>query len=215
MSEMKNIYKLEIFAAIIGIFVIGMFMLPTPPTFTGYVSGLNLTIYSQSLDLEIDGSQSYTLTTADGTLHLRSFMLDGEIIGDGRVEILLDNGKGQQSLIYDNKQKKMEYGPSPITGITAHPITGNVIGGESEDAELKQGVYLVMQPKNTINYEFLPVKEDEEIISGEFYSVCAETCNMPKDLFNSDTYELIFRLEKGTAVKLKEIKYILQEENKK
>ena len=48
---MNTIYKLEIFAAIIGIFVVAMFILPTPSTMTGYVSGLNMTIYSQDLDL--------------------------------------------------------------------------------------------------------------------------------------------------------------------
>ena len=222
-KEMKNIYKLEMFGAIIGIFVIGMFILPSSPTFTGYVSGLNLTIYSQSLDVMIDGSQSYTLTTGDGNLHLRSFMIDGEVIGDGRAEILLDNGKGQQYMVYDNKQKKLEYGGPSITGITAG-ITGNVVSTESSSAESEtngesdsagRGIYLVMQPKNKINYEFLPLKEDEEVISGEFYSVCAETCNMPAELFNFHTYGLIFRLEKGTDVKLKEIKYILQDEETK
>jgi hypothetical protein len=207
---MKTIYKLEIFAAIIGIFVIGLFLLPTPPTFTGYVSGLNLTIYSQNLDVLVDGSQSYTLTTGDGNLHLKSFMLDGEVIGQGRAEILLDNGKGQQLMIYENVQKKPDYsGPQFMTGITAS-ITGKSIS-DIEGVEEKQGVYLVMQPKNAINYEFLPLKEDEEIVPGEFYSVCKETCNMPKFIFNSHTYELVFRLERGTSVKLKEIKYILQE----
>ena len=193
-------------------------MLPTQPTFTGYVSGLNLTIYSQNLDLYVDGSQSYTLTTADGTLHLRSFMIDGEVIGDGRVEILLDNGKGEQYLVYENIEKKPDYsGPQMLTGISGG-ITGHAIAGEetnNETVEEKTGVWLVVQPKNTVDYEFLPLSEDEEIISGEFYSVCKETCNMPENLFNSNTYELIFRLEKGTAVNLKEINYILQntEEN--
>ena len=205
---MKTTYKFEIFAAILGILVVGMVLLPTPLTFTGYVSGLNLTIYSQNLDVLIDGSQSYTLTTADKTLHLKSFMLDGEVIGQGRAEILLDNGKGQQFLIYENVQKKPDYsGPQFMTGIG---ITGKSIS-DIEGVEEKQGVYLVMQKKNPINYEFTSLKADEEIVSGEFYSVCKETCNMPEYIFNSHTYELVFRLEKGTAVKLKEIKYILQD----
>lgn len=210
---MKVIYKIEMFAAIVGIFLIGMFMLPTQPTFTGYVSGLNLTIYSQNLDMYVDGSQSYTLTTADGSLHLRSFMIDGEVIGDGRVEILLDNGQGKQYMIYENIQKKPDYsGPHMITGISGG-ITGMAVSGEEENAtiEEKTGVWLVVQPKDSIDYEFLPLNEDEEIVSGEFYSVCQETCNMPENLFNSHTYELVFRIEKGTAVKLKEINYILQE----
>ena len=205
---MNTIYKLEIFAALIGVFVVAMFMLPTPMTFTGYVSGLNMTIYSQDLDLYVDGSQSYTLTS-ESDLHLRSFMLDGEVIGEGRVEIFLDNGKGQQFLIYENVEKSPEFkGPHLLTGVPS--ITGQAVTGE-DGAEEKKGMWLVIQKKSSINYEFAPLQEGEYAVSGEFYAECAETCNMPNELFNSNAYQLIFRLEKGTAVKLNAIKYILQE----
>lgn len=207
---MKTLYKLELFAALIGIFIVGMVMLPTPPTMTGYVSGLNLTIYSQSLDLFVDGSQSYTLATESGNLHLRSFMIDGEVLGKGRVEILLDNGKGQQYLVYENIKKTPDYGKPSITGISAG-ITGNAV---DESITESKGLWLAIQKKQPVNYEFLPLKAGEEATEGAFYSVCAETCNMPRDIFNSYSYELIFRLEKGTAVKLNEIKYILQDTEK-
>jgi len=203
---MNTIYKLEIFAAIVGIFAVAMFLLPTPLTFTGYVSGLNMTIYSQDLDLYVDGSQSYTLTS-EGNLNLRSFMLDGEVIGDGRVEIFLDNGKGQQFLIYENVEKNPGFnGPHLLTGV---PITGKSITG-IDGVEEKKGLWLVIQKKSPIKYEFSPLKEGEYIVPGEFYASCAETCNMPQNLFNSNAYQLIFRLESGTAVKLNAIKYILQ-----
>jgi hypothetical protein len=205
---MNTIYKLEIFAAIVGIFIVAMFLLPTPLTFTGYVSGLNMTIYSQDLDLYVDGSQSYTLTS-EANLNLRSFMLDGEVIGDGRAEIFLDNGKGQQFLVYENIEKNPEFkGPHLLTGVPS--ITGKSITG-IEGIEEKKGMWLVIQKKSPINYEFTPLKESDSIVPGEFYASCAETCNMPQNLFNSNAYQLIFRLEKGTAVKLNAIKYILQE----
>ena len=204
---MKTLYKLEIFASLVGIFIIMMVMLPTPPTLTGYVSGLNLTIYSQNLDLFVDGSQSYTLATEDGTLNLRSFMIDGEVLGKGRAEILLDNGKGRQYLVYENVKKTPDYSKPSITGISAG-ITGNAV---DESITEQKGLWLAIQKKQLVNYEFSPLKEGEEATEGAFYSVCAETCNMPRDIFNSYSYELIFRLEKGTAVKLNEIKYILQD----
>lgn len=212
MKALKSIYKLEIFAAIIGIFVVGMFLLPSPLTFTGYVSGINMTIYAQSLDLMVDGSQSYTLTVPTGTLNLKSFMIDGEVIGKGRVEILLDNGKGVQYMVYENMRQKPGFSGPSITGNPS--ITGKAIASEQGSAENQSEsaeVYLAIQPKQPINYEFTPLKESEEAVEGEFYSVCKETCNMPAGLFNSYSYELIFRIEKGTAVKIKEIKYILQE----
>jgi hypothetical protein len=206
---MKTLYKIEMFAAIVGVFVVAMFLLPTPPTLTGYVSGLNITIYSQDLDIMVDGSKSYTLTTADGNLHLKSFMIDGEVLGNGSVEILLDNGKGKQYLVYDNVEEIPDYSaPHFMRGMTAG-ITGMAI---DEEIIEKRGIYLVVQEKNPINYEFNPLKENEETVPGGFYSVCKETCNMPKYLFNHHTYELIFRLEAGTTVRLNEIKYILQED---
>jgi len=209
---MNTLYKIEIFAAIFGILVVGMIMLPTPLTFTGYVSGLNLTIYSQNLDLWIDGSQSYTLTTGNGNLNLKSFMLDGEVIGKGRVEILLDNGKGQQLLVYENVQRTSEFKGPSITGIVPRGgITGKSIDGSSDTVTEKNGVWLAIQPKKIMNYEFTQLNQDEDIVEGEFYSVCAETCNMKENIFNSASYELVFRIEKGTAVRLKEIKYILQD----
>jgi hypothetical protein len=130
MNGLKNIYKLEIFAAIVGIFAVGMLLLPTPVTFTGYVSGLNLTIYSQNLDVLVDGSQSYTLATEGNNLNLESFMIDGEVVGKGRVEILLDNGKGQQYLVYENILKKPDFsGPHMLTGVPSITagITGNAV----------------------------------------------------------------------------------------
>jgi len=203
--NVQNIYKIEVFAAIVGIFVIGMFLLPTPSTFTGYVSGLNLTIYSQNLDVTVDGSQSYTLATEGNNLHLESFMLDGEVIGKGRVQIFLDNGKGQQYLVYENIVKKPDFSGPSITGMPG--ITGMATG---EDMPEQNGVWLVMQPKQPINYEFMPLAEDEEVVEGEFFSECKETCNLKPGMFDSSTYELIFRIEKGTSVKLNAIKYILQ-----
>jgi len=204
---MNTIYKLEIFAAIVGIFVMAMFLLPTPLTFTGYVSGLNMTIYSQDLNLIVDGSQSYTMAS-EINLNLKSFMLDGEVTGNGRAEIFLDNGQGQQFLIYENVEKNPEFkGPHLFTGV---PITGKSITG-FDGVEEKKGMWLAIQKKQPINYEFAPLKESEYLVPGEFYASCAETCNMPQNLFNSNAYGLIFRLEKGTTVKLNAIKYILQE----
>jgi hypothetical protein len=206
MNGLKTIYKLEIFAAIIGIFAIAMVMLPTPSTMTGYVSGLNITIYSQTLELWVDGSQSYTLTTDDGNLHIKSFMIDGEVVGKGRAEILLDNGQGKQYLIYENIKKKPDFGGPSITGRPG--ITGMAV---DTGIEQQSGTWLAIQPKNAMNYEFTPLNEGDEIIEGQFYSACAETCNMDKDIFNSASYELVFRIEKGTAIRIKEIKYILQD----
>ena len=201
---MRNIYKIELMLAVIGIFAIGLSLMP-PATLTGYVSGLNITIYLQELNLTIDNSNSYTLAS-EKNLHLNSFMLSGEVFGSGRVEILLDNGKGQQYLVYENVIRKQELKtPNLITGIG---ITGRAI---EENASLneKKGTFLIVQPKKPIKYEFFRLNEGDEVMSGDFHAECIETCEIPKELFNSSSYELIFRLEQGTSVRIDEIRYAL------
>lgn len=210
----------------IGIFAIAMSLLP-PPSLTGYVTGLNTTFYMQQLDLTIDSSNSYTLTTTNGTLHLSSFMLSGEVFGNGRVEILLDNGKGQQYLIYENVLRQKEFKTrNLITGISAG-ITGKAVSGAAENeytpnesgtdaSEAKEntekvGTFLAITPKKLLHYEFTPLNEGDEILTGEFYSECAETCEIPRFMFDSDSYELIFRLGAGTSLKIDELKYTLYE----
>ena len=223
---MRDIYRLEIMVAIIGVFMIAMSLLP-PPSLTGYVTGLNTTFYMQELGLTIDSSNSYTLTTLDGDLHLSSFMLSGEVFGDGRVEILLDNGKGQQYLIYENVKRQKEFKTrNLITGISAG-ITGKAVSGTIEDEytsnesetdvnEAKEGTekigtFLAITPKKLLHYEFTPLNKGDEILKGLFYSECTETCEIPRFMFYSDSYELIFRLESGTSIRIDELKYTLYE----
>ena len=95
---MRNIYKIEMMVAIAGILVLVLFLLPSSPTLTGHISGENVTIYRQSLDILVDGTQSYTLTTSEDSLHLKKLALYGEVIGEGRVEIL-KSGEGQKGLL--------------------------------------------------------------------------------------------------------------------
>ena len=221
---MKTIYKIELMVAFIGLITALVFFFPLNNfAMTGFVLGVNQTIYVEEINLFVDGSQSYTLTT-EKSLHLGSFMMSGEVLGNGRVEILLDNGKGEQYLVYENinRAQEMQKGGYPITGISGGGITGRAItggaitsgavsGGEN-DVE-KQVAWIVIQPKKeAVNYEFLPLKENEEIMPGEFFSECVETCKIPENAFNSQAYSLIFRLEKGTSVKITRIKYILYEE---
>lgn len=199
---MKNIYKAELMAVIIGILML-VLSLYRAPIFTGYVLGVNNTIYSEDMNLIIDSSQKYTLASPNETLNLKSFMISGEVMGNGRVEVLLDNGNGLQYLVYENIQQTQA-----ASSNTVFSITGMAVDNQMEE---KKGEWLVVQPKKIIKYEFFPLKEGEEIVSGEFYAECKETCNIPKGLFNSDSYDIILRLEQGTTVKLTGIKYTLYE----
>jgi len=200
---MNKAYRIEILAAVMGIVAVALFLLPRGVPMTGHLSGVNITVYSQSLDITADGSQYYTLVSTDGkNLNLDSFLLSGEVIGEGRAEILLDDGE-HQLLVYENRVEKQT---APKYGITGLAVTDEASGGKEE------GVWLVIAPSKTIDYEFLPLGENEYLVHGAFSKRCIETCKIPKDFFNAASYNLIFRLEKGTAVKLDSIDYILHEE---
>jgi hypothetical protein len=202
---MKKIYQIEMLVIAAGIVMVALFLMRTDNSMTGYISGANFTVFSQNLDMTVDGSQIYTLTTTSGeNLHMKSFFLDGKLVGKGRAEILLDNGKGQQFLVYENKKKKSSAG--------SHGITGAVTKDDLAAENVQEGVWLVVQPSNIMNYEFLPLKEDEELVEGIFSSACVETCKIPEGLFDSSEYRLVFRLEQGTTMELYELDYSVHED---
>jgi hypothetical protein len=209
---MREIYRLELILAIAGIFATAFFLLQPSPTITGHITGVNITIYTQNLDLNTDGSEIYTLASSDEVLNLQSLRLYGEVIGPGRVEILLDNKKGSQYVVYSNVRKKIDYSKTS-------PITGMAIGDESEDSNNtngegivteKIGTWLAVQSREEeLQYEFSALESEEEIISGAFYENCIETCRLPQDAFDSNDYELVFRIEDGTSVRLSQLKYTI------
>lgn len=204
---MKKIYQIEMIILMTGIVVVALFLMNTNTnnSLTGYISGANFTVFSQSLDMTIDGSQIYTITTVDGeNLRLSSFFLDGKVVGKGRAEILLDNGKGQQFLVYENKRKK--------AGAKSYGIIGAVTKEDLTAENVLEGVWLVVQPSNIMKYEFLPLEEDEELVEGLFSSTCVETCKIPEGLFDSSEYRLVFRLEQGTIIELYELDYSVHED---
>ena len=200
---MNKAYQIEILAAVVGMIVVALFLLPKEMPVTGHISGVNITVYTQSLDITADGSQYYTLAGIDDkNLPLKSFLTSGEVIGDGQVEILLDDGE-HQLLVYENKVKKQT--------ASKYGITGAALTGEASEST-QEGVWLVIQPSKTMDYEFLPLEENEGLVHGAFGKRCIETCNIPEGFFNAASYSLIFRLEKGTTVKLHSIDYTLHEE---
>ena len=168
---------------------------PAIPKITGFVS-TDLAV--QALDIEIDKSQVYTLRSDSvDPIHLSTFRLSGSVIGDGMVQIFLDDGE-KELLIYSNV-KKREGGMALITGMA----TG--AGGAPADQ-----VGLVLEPGNSI--DDVPVKqltETEELTSGSFENECAETCFVSIELSNTKSSQLIFKVEPGTILKINEIVYTL------
>lgn len=207
---MKGIYKLEMWVAAIGLALLGIYLYAPYVNITGHVSGVNLTVYTQTLDLLIDSSKSYNFI-AEKSLNLRSFLLSGQILGAGRVEILLDDGNGNQYLVYENIVKKPS-NQNLITGQVIDSSGGEGISNEN-NANLVEnnGLWFVINQKSKIlKYEFKPLQDDEMLTSGFFYFSGEETQVLPEGYF-SQNYELIFRMDEGTTVKLDQVTYTLYE----
>ncbi len=206
---MESVHKLEIVASFFVIITLSIFLFSPYIKITGHVSGVNVTFYTQTLDILVDSSKSYSLV-ADNPLNLKSFMISGEVLGEGRVEILLDDGQGTQYLVYDNVIKKI----TPRSFITGRALDETQDVNENADVIIeKSGLWFVVNQKSKSGrYEFRQLEENEEIKSGKFLLASKETKNLPKGVF-SDNYELVFRLEQGTSIKIDEVKYTLYEEN--
>ncbi|MBW2984966.1 hypothetical protein KY361_07640 [Candidatus Woesearchaeota archaeon] len=200
MEKIKDkLTKIKIAVVITAVLVLSVYIFKNP-NITGYVS---TDFVMQNLNLTITQSQSFTLTsTSPEPFTLTAFKLTGEVIGDGRVEIYLDNRQGQQLLIYRNLKTKDK-------GIGA--ITGFSVEGEVEEA--KKAAYFVISPGEIIqNPELQELSEKKETVSGTFENQCSDTCFIRMELSSSTVYDIVFKVESGTSLKINNIFYTIDVE---
>ena len=200
MKISNKFQKIEIAFAVILVLVLSAFMLRNP-SITGYLS---TDFVMQDLNLTLTNSQSFIITSSNPKpFNLTSFKLSGTIEGNGEVGIYLDNNPGKQLLIYRNVKEKTK-GLSIITGF----FTEGEKQAETEKA--KQGSYLVIAPGKQLQEIKMPeLSEKEEIVKGMFTNECDETCFIKMEMSNQLGYQLIFKIESGTTLKLNNIVYTI------
>ncbi|MBW2980811.1 hypothetical protein KY360_05335 [Candidatus Woesearchaeota archaeon] len=190
--------KIKIGVAVTAVLALSFYLFSNP-NITGYVS---IDFIMQDLDITLTQSQVFTMgATNPQPFTLTSFKLSGEVIGDGRVEIYLENRQGQQLLIYRNIKSK-DRGISAITGLA-------VEGGEPT-GKAEEGTYFVITPGQVIqNPGLMELSGKEETISGPFSDECVDTCFIRMELSSSTTYGLVFKVEPGTTLKIDRIFYTI------
>ena len=196
--------KIEIFL-VICLLLVGVLTFFSYPGITGHVSS---DLNTQKVDLMIEESQVFEIT-ADSKypFYITSFRLSGSFMGDGASEIYLDNGQGQQLLVFSNIREK-QTGMGGLTGITA-----KVIGADESFNEIGPEKYLVLIPGDAVNQN--PINkpgEDEEIFEGGFESECDDTCFIEMEMSQDLSYNLIFKMEQRTKIHLTKIQYMIKEE---
>lgn len=179
------------------------------PSITGHVP---VNIYTQNLNLVINKSQNFLLTSDNSEpFIITSFKISGNITGDGQVKIYIDTGRGQKILVYDNivQKKDAQAGLHGITG----SITDKSIKNATGENTSKDDKWLVIKPIKTLleKEAFDEVSNEEILVKGDFNRQCIETCLIRMEISRKIAYRLRFLVENGTVLKINEIVYQTEE----
>ena len=203
-SKDKGHFKKIQLAVAICLLLVAVLMLFKNPGITGHFSA---DFKSQTLSMAIDKSQSYMLTAvSQEPIYITSIRMSGEVVGNGNVEVFIDNNAGQRLLLYRNV-KKIEQGLSTVTGM--------LVGSDEESIEASsEQRLLVLKPLDQIEYRGaeISLSAKEEYVSGSFNNKCADTCFIEMTLSSEIGYKLIFNIEPGTMLKINKLIYTLKDE---
>lgn len=176
---------------------------------TQIVGFVPVDIKSQPIDLTAETSSAFILfTEKEEQFELTSLRLTGEVTGSGRAEIILDNGLGQELLIYSNVRQK-----------TGNMITGMAVNEQGEplpaDAKITNVTtpsawMLITKDKDKTVEGSQTSLEGKRTESGLFQHSCVDTCYMNMKMQKGLYYRIKVRLDPGTSVKINEMKYMLE-----
>lgn len=156
----------------------------------------------QSLDMLIEESQSYVISSDyEDSLIITFMRLSGEVIGDGRAEVIIDNGLGQRLIVYSNLEEEQE--PNLITGMKSNKITGMVVGEE----EMDKLSLLNLIERGKLSDLSLELPKGRILTKGKFANVCKHTCLMEMELSRDSNYILEFKVSEGTKLRLDNMIY--------
>ncbi len=177
----------------------------------GVVGFVPVEIKSQQIELIAKEPTSFVLFSDKSDIFdLTSFRISGEVIGEGRAEIVIDNGLGQELLIYSNVKQKQ-----------GNMITGLAVSGD-ETTPLPEGAQITDVPTEEawlrVTPSEYPIKEkpyqelgdNRRADSGQFQHTCVDTCYMNMKMQRGLYYTLKVRVDPGTEVVINELKYMLE-----
>lgn len=215
----NKVLMIEAMFAIMLMIFIGAFALnkylptaqvPTGGDVPGIVGFVPVEIKSHPLDITATDSRSFVLfSEKDDHFNLTSLRLSGSVIGEGRAEIVIDNGLGQELLVYSNIKNKQ-----------GNLITGMAVGDEEEP--LPEGVPIVPEEpasawlkispeEGTLNEQVsIVLSADKKTVPGEFDHSCRDTCYMNMKMQKGLYYTIKIRLDAGTSVNINDMKYTME-----
>jgi hypothetical protein len=172
---------------------------------TGFVP---VEIKSQPINLVAKEPKGFVLSSERGEqFNLTSLRLSGEVTGTGRAEIVLDNGLGQELLIYSNiKEKK----GNMITGMAVG--TGNEAPSNTKAEEAPENAWLMITPSQEQLAEGprTELGAGKEAVQEKFQHSCVDTCYMEMRMQRGLYYTLKVMVDAGTEVTINELAYVLE-----
>ena len=167
-------------------------------------------IKSQPIDISASEPSSFVLfSEKEESFDLTSFRISGTVKGEGRAEIVLDNGRGQELLLYSNVKQKQG---NLITGMVVqgeeHPLPENA---EIEQLEGDKAWFKISTSGDKIDeLPIISIDGGMTVIDGNFEHACTDTCYMNMKMKKGLYYTLKIRVDEGTEVNINELKYTLE-----
>ncbi|MBW2966896.1 hypothetical protein KY362_00260 [Candidatus Woesearchaeota archaeon] len=218
-NSKNRVFVLEMIIVLGLVIAVSAFALnsffPTPlvPANDGNVPGIvgfvPVEINNQPLNLEAKEPKSFVLfTDKEEPFQLTSFRLSGTVAGEGRAEIILDNGLGQELVIYSNVKPQRG---NLITGMAVSEESENPLPEDIKVNEIPhETAWLRIAEKPDIAAETPTTELDNKrAVAGEFENSCTDTCYMNMNMHDGAYYTLKVRVDPGTEVRITSLKYTL------
>ncbi len=182
----------------------------------GIVGFVPLAISSQPIDLLTLEPRSFVLfSEKTESFLLTSFRLSGQVNGEGRAEITLDNGLGQELLIYSNVKDRQG---NLITGMATAkdgPSSTEGVPAETDDTVSSPGTedraWFKIMPQDDLATERPSIEtgDDKQTVQGHFKDECSDTCYISMKMQEGLYYILKVKVDPGTEVRITELTYTL------
>jgi len=185
---------------LLGLFYLGSFI-------TSFVIREETKVYSENLDLEFNETSEY-IWQLENPGKLDFVRISGEIKGDGRVKVYLDN-----LLVLDSRylQETIDL-KDRVYGTTGSVIYEKEIVSENVTEPLNESIEEI-----DIIVEEKPEIISEEISLIKFLDICEETCNLSGMNLSKTNYTIRVEIE-NAILKIDSVQYqvieVLEEETK-
>jgi hypothetical protein len=215
----NKLLLLELMFAVVLLVFVGAFALdryfptaavPANTGAPGIVGFVPIEIKSQPIDLLAKEPTSFVMfSEKEDAFNLTSLRLSGKVTGTGRAEIVLDNGLGQELLIYTNVKNKQG---NLITGMSVSdegdpmPKDAKIADVRPDQAWLK----ISTEGDGTAGAPITELGDNKRTEEGDFQHSCVDTCYMNMKMQKGLYYTLKVRVDPGTEVTINGLNYMLE-----